>query len=90
MLPPVIRPDIFDVPAIFAPVAVITRTLAVPIADILTFPFAAGMFTFEFPFACGPIKLPTSTLAMKLLLPEPTYNAYGLVIVAFVFATGAP
>ena len=69
MLPTLALPDAFNVPATLTPVAVTTTTLAVPIAEILTLPLAAGMFTFELPFACGPIKLPTVALPVDRIVP---------------------
>ena len=49
-LPTVVLPVTFKVPAIFAPVPVITNMFALPTALILTFPFAAGMLTLLLPF----------------------------------------
>ena len=47
---------VFNVPATFTPVPVTTRIFALPTAEILTLPFAAGMLTFELPFAIlGPV-----------------------------------
>ena len=51
ILPTLALPVTFAVPAIFAPVPVTTKMFAFPIAEMFTFPFAAGMFTFELPFA---------------------------------------
>ena len=44
-------PVMFAVPKMFAPVSVITKTFALPIADMLTFPFATGILTLLLPFA---------------------------------------
>ena len=71
-----------------APVPVTTNTLAVPTADILTFPLAAGIFTLLLPFANTPKILPP-----KKLFPPATKNEYefervGKLIV--LLATGAP
>ena len=41
---------VFNVPATLTPVPVTTNMFALPTADMLTFPFAAGMFTLLLPF----------------------------------------
>ena len=50
MFPTLALPVTFNVPATFAPVPVTTTIFALPTAEILTLPFAAGIFTFELPF----------------------------------------
>jgi len=56
------------VPATFIPVPVTTTTLALPADEMLTFPFAAVMPTFEFPFANTPTKLPEVILPVTAKL----------------------
>ena len=65
MLPPVPVPTVklpvtLAVPAIFAPVPVTTTIFALPTAEILTFPFAAGILIFELPFAIVLTVIPVS------------------------------
>ena len=57
---------VFNVPATLTPVPVTTNTLALPTADILTLPFAAGILTLLLPFASGPIKLVADKLPVIL------------------------
>ena len=56
--------EALSVPVIFAPVAVITTTLALPIEEIFTLPSAAGIFTFELPLANLPTRFPAATLPL--------------------------
>ena len=65
-LPAVRLPEMLAVPVILAPVPVITSTLALPVALILTLPLADGMLTFELPLASIPVTLPT-TLPTKVV-----------------------
>ena len=48
---------VFNVPATLTPVLVTTKTLATPFDEILTLPAAAGMLTFELPFARAPVNV---------------------------------
>ena len=58
-----------QVPATLTPVPVITTILALPTAEILTLPFAAGILTFELPFEMiGPAT--AITPVSKLPSPE--------------------
>ena len=68
---------------------------ALPTALILTLPLAAGMPTFELPFATGPIKLPTLTLpvaviAVILALVAPILPTLALPVTFNVPATLTP
>ena len=58
---------VLKVPATLTPVPVTTRIFALPTAEILTLPFAAGILTFELPFARGPIRLPALMLPVPVL-----------------------
>ena len=80
-LPVTKLPVILAVPFIFAPVPVTTNTLALPTADILTLPLAAGMFTLLLPldtpevvipvkYTPLPVKKLADTLLPRLALPE--------------------
>ena len=72
MLPTLALPvPVFNVPATLTPVPVTTNTLAVPIADMLTFPLAAGILTFELPFACTPNKFPPVMLPVVVIALDP-------------------
>ena len=53
----------------FAPVPVITNTLATPTALMLTLPLLLGIFTLLLPFACGPIKFPVVKLPTTVTAP---------------------
>ena len=69
-LPAVRLPVMLAVPVILAPVPVITRTLALPVALMLTLPLADGMLTFELPLASIPFVtlpeiLPTKVVAIN-------------------------
>ena len=55
------------VPIILAPVPVTTNMLALPTALILTFPFAAGMFTLLLPFAREPPVILPTTLPINVV-----------------------
>ena len=68
-LPTLALPDMFAVPAIFAPVDVTTTTLAVPDALIVTLPLIVGILTLLLPLACGPIKLPPVILPVAIIKP---------------------
>jgi hypothetical protein len=62
--PAVILPLTLALPVTTNPVPVTTTTLALPIAEMLTLPFADGILTLLFPFANTPTKLP------DVVLPE--------------------
>ena len=82
-LPAVRLPEKLPVPATLTPVPDIVNVV-LPTAATVTFPFAAAMYTLLLPFANVPVMLPK-----KRALP-PTINAYELVMVALVLATGPP
>ena len=67
-LPTLALPEAFNVPAMFAPVAVTTITLAVPLTERLMLPAATGMLTFELPFT---IVDPGTAITPVILLPSP-------------------
>ena len=95
ILPTLALPVAFNVPAMFAPVAVTTRTLAVPLTERFMLPAAAGMLTFDVPFARGPIKLPTLTfpvavIAVMLALVAPILPTLALPVALRVPATLTP
>ena len=88
--PPVTFPVAFSVPATFTPVPVATSIFALPATDKLMLPFAAGILTFEFPFACGPIKLPAVTFPVTdNELSVPTLVMLGCAAVITVPAVAA-
>ena len=64
----VVLPEMFSVPEMLAPVPVTTTILALPTADILTLPFAAGILTLLLPFT---IELPALTVIPVNRLPFP-------------------
>ena len=70
-LPPVMLPVALMVPATFIPVPVTTNMLALPTALMLTFPFAAGMFTLLLP-----LETPVELIVAKLKLPAPSVCKY--------------
>jgi hypothetical protein len=75
----------FVVPVTFIPVPVTTTTLALPIADILTLPFAAGILTLLLPFANTPTKLPDVVLPDTVkLVNVPTLVMLGCELVVNV------
>jgi hypothetical protein len=79
---PVITPEpVFNVPDTFTPVPVIIKVV-LPTAVMFTLPFAAGIATFEFPFACVPNKLPTKVVAVMAL-----FAIFALIPVTFSSAT---
>ena len=58
-------------PVIFAPVEVTTNTLGVPPTEVITFPPAVGMLTFELPLANTPRMLPPVILPVVVIVLEP-------------------
>jgi hypothetical protein len=68
-LPTLALPLAFNVPATLIPVDVITISFGVPPAEILIFPFAAGILILLFPFAKIPIKLPPVILPVAVIKP---------------------
>ena len=66
MLPTLALPDTLNVPVMFAPVPVITRTFALPVTPTVTLPLADGIFTLLLPFTIA-VALPTPV--SKLPLP---------------------
>ena len=83
MLPTFALPLAYSVPLMLAPVVVTTNTLALPPAEILTFPSAVGIFTFDVPFARGPMTLPAVILPVTdRLASVPTLVRLELTIVA--------
>ena len=67
-------PETLAVPVILAPVPVTTNMLALPTADMLTFPLAAGILTLLLPFANAPKMLPPVMLPVVVIIPEPVFN----------------
>ena len=63
-LPTLALPVAFNVPATFTPVLVTTTTFAVPVALILTLPFADGILTLLLPF--------TIVVELEILFPLTT------------------
>ena len=82
-LPALRLPEKLPVPATLTPVPDIVNVV-LPTAAMVTLPLAAAMYTLLLPFATVPMMLPK-----KRELPA-TINAYELVIVALVLATGPP
>ena len=74
ILPAVRLPVIFAVPVMFAPVPVITKTLALPTALMLTLPLAEGMFTLLFPLLMLLVE-PLETVDQDNV-PEPSVDRY--------------
>ena len=70
-LPTLALPDTDRVPATLIPVLVITISLGVPPAEILIFPFAAGILILLLPFAKIPIKLPAVILPVAVIISVP-------------------
>ena len=83
-------PVAFNVPATLTPVPVTINILALPAALILTLPFAAGILTFEFPFANTPTKLPDVVLPDTVkLVNVPVLVMFGCAAVVTVPAVVA-
>ena len=60
-------PVMFAVPKMFAPVPVTTNMFALPIADMLTFPFAVGILTLLLPFAIDVVAaIPVSNAPLPI------------------------
>ena len=63
-------PVVSNVPVMFAPVPLTITMFALPTAEMLTLPFAVGMFTLLFPLANGPYNACADKLPVKLPVPD--------------------
>ena len=73
-LPTVVLPVVFNVPATLTPVPVTINMFALPALDILTLPFAAGIFTLLFPLLILLVE-PLETVD-QVNVPDPSVDKY--------------